>query len=91
MCHNSETLPGKLSLESKSGAFANDQHGLPYIVAGKPEQSRLYISIIAPEFHDMAMPLVSHRVSKGEINKIRQWIEEGAPYADHWAWSRIMS
>ena len=74
MCHNAKTLPGKLSFENRAGAFIKDQHGLPYIIAGKPDESRLYINIITPEFHELAMPPVSHRVSKEEVKKIRDWI-----------------
>lgn len=77
-CHNSETLPGKLNFESAKGAFINDRYGKPYIVPGKPEESRLYTAAIAPDFRDFAMPPVGHRVTKTDTDNFRQWILEGA-------------
>ncbi len=80
MCHNSETLPGRLNFESAKGAFVNDKQGRPYIVPGKPEESRLYTAVMLPDFYDLAMPPVSHRVSKQGVEKIRQWIAAGADW-----------
>ena len=79
-CHNSETLPGRLNFESAKGAFVNDKQGRPYIVPGKPEESRLYTAVILPDFYDLAMPPVCHRVSKEGTEKIRLWIAEGADW-----------
>jgi hypothetical protein len=81
-CHNSETLPGKLSFENAKGAFVNDSHGRPYIVPGKPTESRLYTAAIAPDFQDLAMPPVGHRVAKTDTDNFRQWIIEGAKWPD---------
>ena len=77
-CHNSETLPGKLSFENAAGAFVNDSLGRAYIVPGKPAESRLYTAAIAPDFQDLAMPPVGHRVAKSDTDNFRQWIIEGA-------------
>ena len=81
-CHNSETLPGKLSFENAKGAFINDSQGRPYIVPGKPAESRLYTAAIAPDFQDLAMPPVGHRVAKTDTDNFRQWIIEGAEWPD---------
>ena len=77
-CHNSETLPGKLSFENAAGAFINDNQGKPYIVPGKPAESRLFTAAIAPDFQDLAMPPVGHRVAKSDTDNFHQWILEGA-------------
>jgi hypothetical protein len=81
-CHNSETLPGKLSFENAKGAFVNDSQGRPYIVAGKPAESRLFTAAIAPDFQDLAMPPVGHRVAKSDTDNFHQWILEGAEWPD---------
>lgn len=81
-CHNSETLPGKLSFENAAGAFVNDSQGRPYIVPGKPAESRLFTAAIAPDFQDLAMPPVGHRVTKSDTDNFHQWILEGAEWPD---------
>lgn len=79
-CHNSDTLPGRLNFENAAGAFVKDELGRPYIVPGKPQESRLYTAVMAPEFQDLAMPPVSHRVSRENTARIYQWIIEGAEW-----------
>ena len=81
-CHNSETLPGKLSFENAAGAFINDSQGRAYIVPGKPAESRLFTAAIAPDFQDLAMPPVGHRVAMSDTDNFRQWILEGAEWPD---------
>jgi hypothetical protein len=81
-CHNSEVLPGKLSFENAKGAFVKDSQGRSYIVPGKPAESRLYTAAIAPDFQDLAMPPVGHRVAKTDTDNFRQWIIEGAEWPD---------
>lgn len=61
-----------------------DKHA---IVAGKPEQSELYIRINSKDT-SLQMPLArSHlpRLSEYEIAVIKKWISQGAVYEPHWA------
>ena len=80
-CHNKETLPKRTSFESKDRVMAGDQSG-PVIVPGDPDASRLMAALRVPDFHHIAMPPVSHRVTKEEIELISRWIKEGAEWPE---------
>lgn len=81
MCHNRITLPGRTSFESRALALKGDSRG-PIIVPGNPDGSRLIVAISAPDFHEQAMPPVSHRVSKAEVALLRRWIAEGVDWPE---------
>ena len=81
MCHNRAVLAKRPSFENRKLAFKGDAAG-PIIVPGDAEGSRLVVAISAPDFHDLAMPPVSHRISKDEIALIRLWIDEGADWPE---------
>jgi hypothetical protein len=56
------------------------------IVAGNPAQSEL-IRRIESDDPDFTMPpsTVEDRLTVEEISRLRRWIEQGAPWAGHWA------
>lgn len=81
-CHNRETLPDKVSFESKKLAFTTTKAGQPIIVPGKPDESLIVIALESPVFHEKAMPMVGPRPNVDEIALIRRWIGEGATWPD---------
>ena len=81
-CHNRETLPDKVSFESKKLAFTTTKAGQPIIVPGKPDESLIVIALESPVFHEKAMPMVGPRPNVDEIALIRRWIAEGATWPD---------
>ena len=52
------------------------------IVPGKPEASRILTLIQEHPSADLAMPPVSHRLTKEEIGLLKTWIAEGANWPD---------
>lgn len=78
-CHHSGALLGNLNLENRATAFKERPAG-PVIVAGLPEQSRLYLVLTLPESDRKAMPPVGHRIPADDIALIKRWIAEGAPW-----------
>src|SRR5437762_2770528 len=86
-CHGPDEKHRKadLRLDRKDGAFA-DLGGYHAIVAGKPGQSRLYQRITAtdPKEH-MPPPKSGKKLTPQQIELIRRWIEQGAPWSEHWA------
>ncbi|WP_409013649.1 PSD1 and planctomycete cytochrome C domain-containing protein [Dyadobacter sp. CY312] len=79
-----------LRLDVAESAYAKlkDGHGVA-IFPGKPEQSELYkrITSIDPEYQ-MPTP-ESHLglLSETEIGTVKKWIEQGAKYEKHWAFT----
>lgn len=81
-CHNRETLPDKVSFESREFAFVKTKEGLPVIVPGKPDESYMVIALETPALHEKAMPLVGPRPNVDEIALIRRWIAGGADWPE---------
>jgi len=81
-CHNRETLPDKVSFESRELAFVKTKEGLPIIVPGKPDESFMVVALEAPTLHEKAMPLVGPRPNVDEIALIRRWIAAGAEWPE---------
>lgn len=62
----------------KSGGYAG-------IVPGNSAKSRVYARITNST---RPMPPVGPRLSSQEVDLIRQWIDSGAPYTNHWAFEK---
>lgn len=81
-CHgpDKESRMAKLRLDTKEGALARA------IVPGKPLESRLYQRIMQPNSALRMPPASSHKVlSDEQKNTLKAWIEQGAPWKEHWA------
>ena len=72
-----------LRLDTREGATA-DRGGYRAIVPGKSAESRMVERITHP---DMPMPpeASGKKLKSEEIELIKRWIDEGAPYNRHWA------
>ena len=55
------------------------------IVPGNSEESRAFVRITHP---DKPMPPTGERLKPEEIQLIKTWIDQGAPYDRHWAFVR---
>jgi hypothetical protein len=75
-------------LDTEEGAFAllKDQTDLYGIVAGHPEKSEIYSRIVSsdPDYM-MPPPEENLTLTTEEIELIRKWIQQGAPYEPHWS------
>ncbi|HXJ39021.1 MAG TPA: DUF1549 domain-containing protein, partial [Bryobacteraceae bacterium] len=83
-CHgpDSSTRMASLRLDRKDGITAPG-----IIVPGQPAESRLYQRISATDGRKMP-PEYSHRaLTSVQITRIKTWIEQGAPWVEHWAYS----
>ncbi len=87
-CHGPDENARKadLQLHTREGAFARLEDGLVVITPGKPHASELYRRITTTDSDDLMPPPDSKRMlSAGERELIRQWIEQGAEWREHWA------
>jgi hypothetical protein len=84
-CHgqDAEARKGKLRLDTREG-----QQKPGVIAPGKPAESELVARIFSPHEDERMPPAESHRVlSDAEKETLRRWVAEGAPFAQHWAFT----
>jgi hypothetical protein len=87
-CHGPDAhqRKGKLRLDSRDSATAPASSGSPAIVPGKLDESELYERITSPMVELRMPPAKSGKpLTASEIQKLKNWIEEGASYEAHWA------
>jgi hypothetical protein len=88
LCHGpaEENRAGELRLDLSAEA-TKDRDGRRAIVPGKPAESELVQRITAAD-PDVRMPPAESKktLSPREIELLTRWIEQGAAYADHWAY-----
>ncbi len=73
-CHGGGNKMAELDLTTAPGIAKGGVHG-PAVVAGHPEQSRLYRHLAGLE--EPAMPL-GGKLPQDQVDKIKAWIEQGA-------------
>ena len=87
-CHgvDDKERQGGLRLDDRSAALRGGESGMAAIVPGRPEDSELLKRMTSHD-DDLLMPPPSQpkRPTSGEIELLRQWIQGGANYEQHWA------
>src|SRR5437660_345278 len=80
-CHgpDDKVRKGKLRLDVRYGAAK-------VVTAAQPAKSELLRRITADDDEVMPPATTGKRLSEGEVATLRRWIEQGAPYAQHWAY-----
>jgi len=87
-CHGADAAQrkGKLRLDNMRDAFAPAGSGSPAIVAGKSDESELVRRITSDDAEErMPPPRSGKTLSAAEIDRLKSWIQDGAPYQEHWA------
>jgi len=87
-CHGPDSHERKadLRLDTAEGA-TSDLGGYAAVVPGDVEASELVVRILADDPDDLMPPEDSHKKLKDdEIELLTRWIEEGAPFAEPWAY-----
>jgi hypothetical protein len=89
-CHGQD--PGNrmagLRLDTRDGALAARKNGAA-IVPGRAEQSLLVARIASSQTNKLMPPPYSHKpaLTQAQIERIQQWIREGAEWEKHWSLS----
>jgi hypothetical protein len=81
-CHNDQVSSGGLSLTSMARMRKGGGRG-PAVVPGKPGESVLYRLISGGQ---PAMPKAGEPLSKTQVETIRHWIANGAPWTESEKW-----
>ncbi|MBI5773612.1 MAG: DUF1553 domain-containing protein [Verrucomicrobia bacterium] len=87
LCHGPDpgTRKAGLRLDREEGLFGERKEGTP-VIKGKPDQSPLYTRLITKDEDDLMPPRKSHKILKPEeIELLKKWIEQGAPWQAHWS------
>ncbi len=91
-CHGFDetTRQAGLRLDTFQGA-TSDEGGDPAIVPGNSADSSLWLRITSDDPDEIMPPPSSHKVlSADEIDRLKRWIDEGAIYEMHWAFTPIV-
>jgi hypothetical protein len=87
-CHGPDPGSRKagLRLDQRDAALAGGKSGLPAITPGAPDQSELIARIFSTDPEEVMPSPDSHRtLTEQQKQVMKRWIEEGAPWKDHWA------
>ncbi len=78
-----------LRLDLAENAVAKLESGVIAVVPGRPEQSELIARITSDDPSlKMPPPDSKKQLSAAEIELLRKWIEQGAPFAKHWSYEQ---
>ncbi len=86
-CHGQDDghRAAKLRLDRRETALLPRKRGAA-IVPGKPEKSLLLQRVSAEDEGERMPPMQTGNVlTRTQIDTLRRWIAQGAPYAEHWA------
>ncbi len=85
VCHGGVRQLGGFSLLFPEMAFGTTESGKRAIVPGSHKNSELYKRLVHQD-PDERMPQEAPALDQQEIALIAQWIDQGAPWEDHWAY-----
>ena len=83
-CHSGERAKGGFLVTERAALLRGGARGEPAVVPGKPEAS-LLLRIVQDQVEDLEMPPLAKRgkypqLTKNEIEKLRAWASQGAPW-----------
>ena len=86
-CHGPDesTRAADLRLDQASSVFA-DRGGYAVVDREHPEASELLVRVLSEhDFERMPPPEERKQLEAEEVDLLRRWVEQGAPWAEHWA------
>jgi hypothetical protein len=89
-CHGDDPkkLKGELDLATRAGLLKGGESGKPAVVAGKPDESPLYLGVTRKDDAFKMPPKDRDALVAAEVDAFRRWIAGGAPWPepkDPWA------
>ncbi|MEM9235985.1 MAG: DUF1549 domain-containing protein, partial [Verrucomicrobiota bacterium] len=88
-CHGGVKEAGEVSFIYREKALGKGESGKPVIVPGDPDASEMIVRILSDD-PDEVMPKPEHGppLKQNEVAVLRQWIEEGAEWGEHWSFTK---
>ena len=90
-CHGPDdsSRKAKLRLDVREEAVKKRHDNLFAIKPGDPSHSEMVRRITSKDPDDvMPPPKAGHPLTTAEIELLKKWVQEGAPYSGHWAFQR---
>ena len=87
-CHGPNTQEGGLRLDEHAGALQELDSGSRAIVANDPATSVILERITSSD-PQQQMPPEGSRLTIEQIDSVKAWIVQGAPWKEHWAFRSI--
>jgi hypothetical protein len=87
-CHGPDHKKRKadLRLDRREDLFRLLHEDLSVVAPGDPSRSELYLRISSADpDHRMPPETAGAALEPDQVDTLRRWIEEGAPWAEHWA------
>jgi hypothetical protein len=84
-CHGGVKESAGFSLFSREDALRKTDAGKPAIIPGDPDNSELMRRLTSKDPEER-MPYHGTPLPEAEIAALREWIKQGAHWADHWAY-----
>ena len=88
-CHGPDGQEGGLRLDRHDTASAELSSGARAIVPGDAAASAILERITSTD-PDVQMPPEGPRLSAGQVDSIKRWIDEGAHWKEHWAFRPLV-
>ena len=89
-CHGFDAKHRKadLRLDTREGALAEND-GVRAIIPSDPAKSELWKRLLSKDPEEVMPPPDAHKpkLTEKQVATLRRWIEEGAPYEPHWAFT----
>lgn len=77
-CHGSDSdSPSELYMDDYDTLMKGGKHGVP-VVAGKPDQSNMYIKLLPDPPFGRQMPRGRKKITPEAVQLIHDWIQQGA-------------
>ncbi|MBX3415666.1 MAG: PSD1 domain-containing protein [Pirellulales bacterium] len=78
-----------LRLDQQEDLLGESSAG-PVITPGEPDESELWRRLTSPDADEHMPPAASAKVLSGaQLDLIRRWIEQGAPWEGHWSFTPV--
>ena len=92
-CHgpDNEARKAKLRFDIRAEALKPAKSGTVAIVPGAPDKSEIIARVTAPDPDDRMPPLkTGKKLNDIQVELLKRWVAQGAPYATHWAYVKPM-
>ncbi|GAB3702014.1 hypothetical protein GCM10027592_30940 [Spirosoma flavus] len=87
-CHGGVKKASGFSVLFRHEALAPAKSGKPAIIPGDADASEMIRRLTLTD-HEERMPLEADPLKPEDIDILRKWIDQGAEWGDHWAYTRI--
>jgi hypothetical protein len=88
-CHGGVKKASGFSVLSRESMLQASDSGTPGFITGDSEKSSLIVRIRSKDLDERMPPEGHDALSSHQIDVLSQWIDEGAPWPQHWAFTPL--